>query len=81
RDSPGEDRRVDPIISAFKKGQVEMAGITLFGSTREGPFTIVEGTGRLVAVYLRNIAEPFSPRLQDEIEVVLGLSATRWRFS
>ena len=81
RDCKGLDQRIDSIISGFKKSQVEMVGITLFGSTREGPFTIVEGTGRLIAVFLCYIAELSSLSSHDELEVVLGLSTTQWVFS
>lgn len=73
RDAPGADIRVDAIVSAFRQGNVEMKGITLIGQSEEGPFTIAEGNGRLVAVYLCCLDEQPSPISQSEIEVVLGI--------
>ena len=81
RNAPGKDRRVDGIVSAFKLGDVEMQGITLIGKSEEGPFTIAEGNGRLVAVYLCCVVEQSSRMCLSEIEVVLGISAITWKFS
>ena len=81
RDAPGTDVRVDEIVSAFKQGDVEMQGITLIGKSEEGPFTIAEGNGRLLAVYLCCVDEQSSPIRQSEIEVVLGITPIRWNFS
>ena len=77
RDAPGTDVRVDAILSAFKQGDVEMQGITLIGQSEEGPFTIAEGNGRLVSVYLCCVDEQSSPICQNEIEVALGITAIR----
>lgn len=74
RDAPGTDGRVDKIVSAFKRGGVEMQGITLLGHSVEGPFTVVEGNGRLVAVYLCCVTEQSSPTCQSDIDVVLGIT-------
>ena len=80
RDAPGKDIRVDSIVSAFKQGNVEMRGITLMGQSENGPYTIAEGNGRLVAVYLCCVDEQSSPICKSEIEVVLGTTEIRWNF-
>ena len=49
--------------------------------TLKGPFTIVEGTARLVALYLNCVHKKTSPLCLDEIDIVLGLSACKWSFS
>ncbi len=79
--NPSRDPRVSAIISAFNQGQFEICGITFFGQTIEGPFTIVEGTARLVALYLNCVQKNTSPLCMEEIEVVLGLSHSNWHFS
>jgi hypothetical protein len=81
RDAPGTDIRVDAIVTAFKQGNVEMQGITLMAQSEKGPFTIAEGNGRLVAVYLCCVDEQSSPICKNEIEVVLGTTEIRWNFS
>ena len=78
---PDIDSRVSGIISACKQGQLEICGITLFGQTLNGPFTIVEGTARLVALYLNCVQKNTSPLCSDEIDIVIGLSSYRWSFS
>jgi hypothetical protein len=79
--NPERDPRVSAIISACNQGQLEICGITLLGRTIEGPFTIVEGTARLVALYLNCVQKNTSPLCMEEIEVVLGLSHSNWHFS
>jgi len=79
--NPGCDQRVDAIISAFKKNQFEFTGITLFGQKMEGPLTIVEGTARLVALYLNCFQKNIRALCDEEIQVVIGLSQAKWHFS
>lgn len=81
--NPGADPRVDSIAAAFQKNNVELIGITLFGKSETGPFTVVEGTGRLVAIYLNQLkpgvmagAKPL-----EIVEIVVGISNTHWMFS
>ncbi len=77
RDVSRKDVRIDEIVSAFNRGDVEMQGITLIGQSEEGPFIIAEGNGRLVAVYLCCVDEQSNPICQSEIEVVLGITPIR----
>ncbi len=78
--NPDADRRVRAIVEAHQHGQAERCGITLLGKRRTGPFTIVEGTGRLIALYLTNIhAKPPLGFELKEIEIVVGLSWWNWR--
>jgi hypothetical protein len=79
--NPDCDQRVSAIISAFNQGQFQFCGITLLGQTLKEPFTIVEGTARLVVLYLNCVQKNTSPLCMDEIEIVLGLSPSKWRFS
>lgn len=81
QENPDRDPRVSAIISACNQGQIELCGITLFSQTIKGTFTIVEGTGRLVALYLNCVQKNTSPLCKDEIDIVLGLSTSLWRFS
>lgn len=80
-DKTREDERVDAIVSAFKQGKVEMQGITLMAESKKGPFTVAEGNGRLVAVYLCCLDRKSNPICENEIEVVLGTTKSRWCFS
>lgn len=81
QENPSRDKRVAEVISACKQGQLEICGITLFGRALEGPLTIVEGTARLVALYLNCVQKNLSLLCAEEIEVVLGLSDSNWSFS
>jgi len=73
------DQRVAAVISACNQGQCEMCGITLFGHTLEGQLTIVEGHSRLVALYLNSVQKQSTTLCTEEIEVVLGISCSKWR--
>lgn len=81
REDPSRDTRVAKIITACQWGTLEMLGITLFAQTVQGPYTIVEGTGRLVVLYLCCILSTSSLICTDEVEVILGISSTHWQFS
>jgi hypothetical protein len=81
RDKTRNDARVDAIVSAFKQGKVEMQGITLVAESKKGPFTVAEGNGRLVAVYLCCIDGKNDSICENEIEFVLGTTTSRWCFS
>ena len=78
---PGRDPRLAEVITACKRGRLELRGITLFGQTEEGSLTIVEGTARLVALYLACVLRKASPHCAQNVEVVLGISDTTWRWS
>ncbi len=79
--NPNRDPRVAAIVSACKQGKLDLRGITLLGQTDVGPFTIVEGSARLVALYLCCVLSTSSPICANDIEVVVGLSPTRWSWS
>lgn len=78
--NPTCDPRVDSVILTFNESQFETVGITLFGQKKEGPLTIIEGTARLVTLYL-NCVQKNLPLCHENIEVVIGLSQEKWRFS
>jgi hypothetical protein len=78
----GDERR-DPRVSTISKqfpGNVELRGITLLGKDPEGTSVIVEGTARLVAVCQRCLAGSGPGGCPDELEVVLGLTASKWQW-
>jgi hypothetical protein len=79
--NPEADPRVTEIISACKQGRIELCGITLFGRTTDGPLTVVEGTARLVSLYLTCAKQRSCPLSLEDVEIALGLSETRWSFS
>ena len=79
--NPNRDPRVAAVISACEKGKLCMYGITLLGKTLTSPLTIVEGTARLVAIYLKCVQNKSSPLCTEKIEVVIGLSDSTWCFS
>ena len=79
--NPEVDPRVTEVIGACKQGRIELCGITLFGRTVDGPLTIVEGTARLVSLYLTNVKQRSCPHRLEEIEIALGLSEANWSFS
>ena len=79
--NPHTDPRVTDVITACNQGQIELCGITLFGRTLDGSLTIVEGTARLVAMYLACVQQRSHLLGMEEIEIVLGLSKENWSFS
>lgn len=78
--NPQADPRVTEIISACKQGRIELCGVTLFGGTTDGPLTIVEGTARLVSLYLTCVKQRSCPLSLEDVEITLGLSKARWSF-
>jgi len=79
--NPEADPRVTEVIGACKQGRIELCGITLFGRTTDGPLTVVEGTARLVSLYLTQVRQRSCPLKLDDFEIVLGLSEANWSFS
>jgi hypothetical protein len=79
--NPDVDPRVTAVVSACKQGRIELCGITLFGRTMDGPLTIVEGTARLVALYLTCVQQVLCPLCIEEIKIILGLSQANWSYS
>lgn len=74
---PDQDLRIKGIKQALKTGTsaVQWMGITLLASRIEGPFTIVDGNGRLISLYQLLFLENNQRWLNSEMEVVLGISA------
>lgn len=73
---PGLNSRIDHIIASFKEGRnnVQLSGITLLAKNIDGPYTIVEGNGRLISLYQLHFLEKQNVIAENEIEVVIGLS-------
>ncbi|WP_342328692.1 hypothetical protein [Pedobacter sp. FW305-3-2-15-E-R2A2] len=74
RIKPDLNRRISGIIDAMKKGEVQFSGITLLASEVNGPYTILEGNGRLISLYNLEFIEKLKVCAERQIEVVLGLS-------
>ena len=80
--NPCEDRqRVQSIIRELRHGNVNLTGITLWSMTKEGPYTIAEGTARLVAIYYLCILQGLKLFENNTAEVVVGISKTKWCWS
>lgn len=73
---PDLNTRITGIIDAFKSdaSQVQLSGITFLAKQTEGPYTIIEGNGRSIALYNTLFVEGFKVLESNGIEVVLGLS-------
>ncbi|WP_316747207.1 hypothetical protein [Pedobacter gandavensis] len=77
----GMDLRIDGIKQALKAGsnKIQWLGITLLASGIEGPFTIVDGNGRLISLYQLLFLENNQRLLNSQMEVVLGISAEEFK--
>lgn len=79
--NPGADQRISSIISGLPDGNVCLTGITLISDAKEGPYTIAEGTARLVAIYYHCIFKGTKLFANNAMEVSLGVSKTKWYWS
>lgn len=80
--NPCEDTRVTSIIEKLIDRKVEMMGITFISEIKNGSYYIIaEGTARLVAIYYHCILNGVKLFEDNTIEVVLGVSKTKWRYS
>lgn len=68
--------RISGIINTMKKekGEVQLSGITLLAKGINGPYTILEGNGRLISLYHFEFIEKIKIIPNGQIEIVLGLS-------
>lgn len=68
--------RISQIKNAFRsdRDQVQLLGITVLARNFEGPFTIIEGNGRLISLHSLIFLERDYTLSDDYIEVVLGIS-------
>jgi hypothetical protein len=78
---PSRDPSIASVVSACKEGRLELRGVTVLTMNDSGPFTIVEGHARLIALYLCCIVSASSPHCSEDLEVVSGLSNTAWSWS
>jgi len=76
-DNTGLDSRVRGIVCGLISRKIEMRGITCISDNEKGPYDIVEGNARLVAVYYHCILKKLKLFENDEIEIVLGVSSTK----
>lgn len=77
---PELDDRVCQISDAFSTGTVELTGITLHSQSLHGPSTIVEGHGRLIALY-RHCVKKTPVTGAEKNVVALGISPDQWTYS
>lgn len=71
--------RINEIKNALKLGRVQLSGITLLAKRFTGPYTIIEGNGRLISLYNLLFVEASCKMLNDHIEVVIGLSDVEFK--
>ena len=79
--TPELDSRITSIRESLRNGTASLIGITLMAESLTGPYTIAEGHGRLVAHYLDCVIKQNSSYCPTEIEVILGITSTPWKFS
>jgi hypothetical protein len=70
-----EDSRVSSIVD--KLPDVELTGITFIALDKNGPYIIVEGTGRLAAICGYHIIQG-KQLSYNNIEAILGVSKQKW---
>ena len=78
--NPAADPRVKSIINEFQDQYIELTGITFISRNKKGPYIIAEGTARLVAIYYHCIRNKVKIFENNAIEVVLGVSKTKWHW-
>lgn len=73
---PELNPRINCIKKAFEvnRKNVQLSGITLLAKSVEGPYTIVEGNGRLISLYQLHFFENQQIIENGTIDVIVGLS-------
>jgi hypothetical protein len=73
---PDLNDRISSIIEAMKKeeNEVQLSGITLLAKDIDGPYTILEGNGRLIGLYHLEFIEKINKVPIAGIDVVIGFS-------
>lgn len=68
--------RILEIREAFKldRKKVQLSGITLLAKDFKGPYTIIEGNGRLISLYSLLFLEENRVLFADHISIVIGIS-------
>lgn len=79
--NPDVDQRIKSIINRLRDRNIEFTGITFISEKKKKPYIIAEGTARLVAIYYHCILNKVKIFENNAIEVVLGVSKTKWRWS
>ena len=75
REDPSQDLRIAGMISELQNRRFEPIGITLIEENSNGPYTILEGNGRLAAVYIQCLLQDRKSDCPSELEVILGRKA------
>ena len=79
--NPDVDQRLKSIINRLKDRNIEFTGITFISEKKKKPYIIAEGTARLVAIYYHCILKSIKLFENNTIEVVVGVSKTKWCWS
>lgn len=76
RKRPDLNERISSIIETMKKeeNEVQLSGITLLAKGIDGPYTILEGNGRLIGLYYLEFIEKINKVPMAGIDVVIGFS-------
>jgi hypothetical protein len=75
---PDRDPDVAAVISACQSGELNSVGITLHSQPALDVYTVVEGSARLVALFLCCVKAQLVDHCASDIEVILGVSQNRW---
>lgn len=73
--------RISAISEAFKSDpkSVQLSGMIVLAQGIDGPYTIIEGNGRLISLYSFLFLDENSFPLNDPIEVVIGFSDAKFK--
>lgn len=73
---PFLNSRINRIIKQleYDKSEVQFSGITLLAKNVNGPYTIIEGNGRLISLYHLQIIKQVKLIPDEQLAVVLGIS-------
>lgn len=74
--NPGLNPRITEILNSFRadKTHVQLSGITLLAKDEHGPFTLIEGNGRLISLYHLHFTEGINIIESGKLEVIMGFS-------
>jgi hypothetical protein len=78
--NPNLDARITAIRNALKLNpeEVHVSGITLLAKDFDGPFTVIEGNGRLISLYSILFLEENNFVPNNQVEVAIGLSDSKF---
>ncbi len=76
---PTRDPNISEVISACRGGKFNPIGITLHSQKGDDRYRVVEGSARLISLYICCINARLSQICTEEIELILGVSERCWK--